>query len=239
MSAISRDLPRAEIRRRLSWVGFLSPLPDEELDALLTRAKFVRLGRGQVMVVGAEEHGDWMHVVLEGHIQVYETSKRSERELTISVLGGGSTVNGTGVVKRWTRDLNLRALEPSLVCRLLRGDLQDVIRRNPEVGIALAENLATMSMLMEDRWADMVEKEITERLAGLIYMLGEMYGIVTNDGPMLPTRYTHSQLASMIGSNREAVTRAFAKLRRAGAIEVKSRRVHIKDFDALRRAAGE
>jgi hypothetical protein len=29
---------------------------------------------------------------------------------------------------------------------------------------------------------------------------------------MNPTRYTHWQLASMIGSNREAVTRAFSEL---------------------------
>jgi CRP-like cAMP-binding protein len=31
-----------------------------------------------------------------------------------------------------------------------------------------------------------------------------------------PTRYTHQQLASMIGSNREAVTRALSELREDG-----------------------
>jgi CRP/FNR family cyclic AMP-dependent transcriptional regulator len=113
------------------------------------------------------------------------------------------------------------------------------MRRNPEVGIALAEELATLAMLMEDRWADTVEKEVTERLAGLLYMLGKLHGVVSKAGPMIPTRYTHRQLSSMIGSNREAVTRALAELQEGGSIEVRSRRVHIKDFDALRRHAGE
>ena len=113
------------------------------------------------------------------------------------------------------------------------------MRRNPEVGIGLARELATWSMLMEDRWADMVEKEVSERLAGLIYMLGELHGVVSKDGPMIPTRYTHRQLASMIGSNREAVTRAFSELQEGGSVEVRSRQVYIKDFDALRRHAGE
>jgi len=56
---------------------------------------------------------------------------------------------------------------------------------------------------------------------------------------MIPTRYTHQQLGSMVGSNREAVTRSFSGLQEAGAIEVRKRRVYVRDFDALRRSAGE
>jgi CRP-like cAMP-binding protein len=92
---------------------------------------------------------------------------------------------------------------------------------------------------MEDRWADMVEKEVSERLAGLIYMLVESTGVMTKQGPMIPTRYTHTQLSPMVGSNREAVTRAFAALQEVGAIEVKGRRIYVRDFDVLRRHAGE
>ena len=85
-------------------------------------------------------------------------------------------------------------------------------------------------MLMEDRWADMVEKEVSARLAGLIYMLVEDAGVMTPEGPMLPTRYTHAQLASMIGANREAVTRAIGELREGGCVEVKRRHFYVKDF---------
>jgi hypothetical protein len=41
-------------------------------------------------------------------------------------------------------------------------------------------------MLMEDRWADMVEREVSARLAGLIYMLVEEAGVMTPEGPVLP-----------------------------------------------------
>ena len=113
------------------------------------------------------------------------------------------------------------------------------MRANPEVGLRLARTLADQLQLMEDRWADMVEKEVPQRLAGLIYMLVEDVGMMTKEGPMIPTRYTHKQLASMVGSNREAVTRAFAQLQEGGCIEVKGRRVYVRDSDALRRSAGE
>jgi CRP-like cAMP-binding protein len=233
------DLPMREIRRRLSWVEFLSPLSEAEMTALLREARFVRLEEGKEMVVSPEEHAEWMLLTVAGQLQVFEASLSSGRELTLWVSGDGEAVCVTGLVPRWTRELHLRALETTLVCRVGRQALEEAVRRNPEVGLRLARTLANRLQLMEDRWADMVEKEVPERLAGLIYMLVESVGVMSKEGPMIPTRYTHKQLASMVGSNREAVTRAFAGLQECGAIEVKGRRVYVRDFDALRRGAGE
>ena len=232
-------MPMAEIKRRLSWVEFLAPLSEEELDHLVGGASFVRLEEKAVLVVGPEEHAQRMLIAVEGQLQVYEVALSSGREHTLWVLASGSAISATGVVPRWTRELYLRAMEPSVVCRIERQDLEALMRTNPEVGIELCRVLANQLMLMEDRWADMVEKEVSERLAGLIYMLVEGAGVMTPEGPMLPTRYTHAQLASMIGANREAVTRAIGQLREGGCVEVKRRHLYIKDYDALRQNAGE
>ncbi len=233
------DLPMREIKRRLSWVEFLSPLSEAEMAALLRDARFESLEEGEEIVVGPQEHAEWMLVVVAGQVQVYERSLRSGREMTLWVSGDGEAVCVTGLVPRWTRELHLRAIEPTLLCRVGREALEEVVRSNPEVGLRLARTLANRLQLMEDRWADMVEKEVSERLAGLIYMLVESAGVMTPEGPMIPTRYTHKQLFSMIGSNREAVTRTLADLQEGGAVEVKSRRVYVRDLGALRRSAGE
>jgi CRP/FNR family transcriptional regulator len=236
---MSADLPLREIKRRLSWVGFLELLSEEELDALVRGASYVRLDEGEVLVVGLEEQAERMLVLVAGQLQVYEVSLSTGRELTLSVLAEGSTVAATGLVPRWVRDLHVRALEPSVVCRVEREDLEELVRRNPEVGLGLARMLATQLMLMEDRWADAVEKEVSERLAGLLYVLVESEGVMTPEGPKIPAHYTHRQLASMIGSQREAVTRAFARLQEGGCVEVRGRRVYVRDLVALRRDAGE
>ena len=228
-----------EIRRRLSWVDFLAPLPEGELEDLARGASLVRLERGGELVVGNEEQAERMLIALEGQLQVYEVALGSGRELPLSVLDAGSPVGATGLVPRWVRNLHIRALESSVVCRIERQDLEALVRRNPEVGLGLSRMLATQLMLMEDRWADMVEKEVSARLAGVLYMLAESEGVMTPEGPMIPTRYTHAQLASMIGANREAVTRPIGALREGGCVEVKRRRVYVKDLDALRRDAGE
>jgi len=148
-----------EIRRRLSWVEFLAPLSEEGLVALLRDARFVRLEDGTEMVVGPQEHAERMLLVVAGQLQIYEVSARSGRELTLWVSGDGEVVCVTGLVPRWTRELHLRALEPSLVCAVESQALEAVVLGNPEAGLRLSRMLANRLQLMEDRWADMVEKE--------------------------------------------------------------------------------
>ena len=228
-----------EITKRLSWVEFLAPLSEEELKDLALEADLIRIEKGEELTVGPEKQAEGMLLLVLGQVQVYEVGLDSGREHTLWVLESGSLVSATGLVPRWVRDLHLRALEPSLMCRIDPEDVEALVERNPKVGLRLARTLATDLMLMEDRWADMVEKEVSKRLAALIYMLAEEVGVMSYEGPMIPTRYTHRQLGSMIGANREAVTRAIKELREEGCIEVRSRQIYVKDFGALRRCAGE
>lgn len=49
--------------------------------------------------------------------------------------------------------------------------------------------------------------------------------------------YTHERLGTMIGAGRVAVTRAFAGLREAEAVEQRERLIRVLDMEALERAA--
>ncbi len=132
----------------------------------------------------------------------------------------------------------LRALEPALLCYLEQGDLERLIRSNPEVGLGLARLLAGKLVWMEARWADLAAKEVPARLASMLLLLIESEGVVTSEGYRIPTRYTHQQMATMIGANRESTTRAFGRLQEEGAVQLRDRYIYVKDVEALRRASG-
>src|SRR5919202_5658986 len=104
--------PIEEIKRSLSWVEFLEPLSEEELDERVGHSDFERLEAGEVLVVGPEEHAQRMLVVVAGQLQVYEVALNSGREHTLWVLGSGQAVGSTGLIPRWTRELHMRALGP-------------------------------------------------------------------------------------------------------------------------------
>ena len=90
----------------------------------------------------------------------------------------------------------------------------------------------------EARLEDVTLKGVTARLASLISSLVESEGVVSGrDYLKIPTHYTHQHLGTMIGANREAVTRAFAQLQDDGIVELRRRLIYVADAQALARTA--
>ncbi len=123
------------------------------------------------------------------------------------------------------------------VCILKREDVERLVREYPDVGLKVMQVLSERLRLYENRLEDIGLKSVPARLASLILQLAESEGIMTPEGPKIPTHYAHWQLAAMIGASRVSVTNAFAHLQDIGAVELKRRHIYIKDVEALERAA--
>ena len=64
-------------------------------------------------------------------------------------------------------------------------------------------------------------------------LLAESEGVMANGKQVLiPTRYTHEMLSTMIGSTREGVSRAFGRLQNEGAVELRRRQICLKDLES-------
>ena len=122
---------------------------------------------------------------------------------------------------------------------MCRADVERLILDKPRVGLQLVHLLAERLTTHEIRMEDLAMREVPARLARLILLLVENEGLRTSTSYKLPTRYTHQQLGSMIGANREAVTRALARLREIGVVYVKRRYIHVEDIEALKRATDD
>jgi CRP/FNR family cyclic AMP-dependent transcriptional regulator len=227
--------PPAEQQRLLARVDILEQLPPEEVGHLALRSTSVRLGAGEA--VALDESWRSILLLVSGRARVHE-SGTGDQDLTLSMAEGGTVIGQTGFAPRRARVLRVEALEPSVVHSLAWDDLEDLVFRNPKVGVKTIRLLSERLAVCEGRLSEMVRKEVPARLAGLILGLSEHQGVVTSDGMRrIPTRFTHHQLASMVGSNREAVTRAFGRLRNAGAVEIRHRHICVTDADALERLA--
>jgi CRP/FNR family transcriptional regulator, cyclic AMP receptor protein len=67
-----------------------------------------------------------------------------------------------------------------------------------------------------------------------------LQGVVDHRGGYsLPFAYTHEELGTMIGAGRVAVTRALRELQEEGAVELRRRRIHVKDPESLQRVADQ
>jgi CRP/FNR family transcriptional regulator, cyclic AMP receptor protein len=119
-----------------------------------------------------------------------------------------------------------------------REDLERLVLDRPEVGLRMMDLLAERLAESNERMAEVAHKEVFPRLASQVLRLLEGEGVVDREGGQrLRTAYTHEELGAMVGANRVAVTRALGRLQDEGMVEVRRRRIHVRDPEALRRIA--
>jgi CRP/FNR family cyclic AMP-dependent transcriptional regulator len=232
---VIEDAPLKELEHLLAKVDILEPLPPEELERLALLSSSMRLEAGQA--VALDEDRETLLLLASGRVRVHEPSTTGGGpDLTFSMVEDGTVVGQSGFALRLSRILRVEALQPSTMLVLRWEDFEELVLRNPEVGIKTIRLLSERLAACEGRLSDLIRKEVPARLAGVILSLSEHQGIVTGNGSRrIPTRYTHQQLASMVGSNREAVTRALGGLSKAGALEIRGRHIYLTDADALQR----
>ena len=229
------DAPVKEPERLLARVDILEPLLPEEVERLALLSSSMRLEAREAITL--DEDRETLLLLASGWVRVHEPSAAGP-DLTITMVENGTVVGQSGIAARFSRALRIEALQPSTLLVLGWEDFENLVFRHPEVGIKTLRLLSKRLAVCEARLSDMVHKEVPARLAGLILRLSEYEGLVTDDGSCrIPTRYTHQQLASLVGSNREAVTRAMGRLRREGGVEVRNRYIHVVDIHALVRMA--
>jgi CRP/FNR family transcriptional regulator, cyclic AMP receptor protein len=215
----------------LAKVDILQSLSSEEIERLALLSGSVYLGAGETFAL--DEDLRTLLLLVSGRVRVQEPNAAGPG-LTISMVEDRTVVAQTGSAPQRSQPLRVEALDPSVVRVLEWEDFEDLVHRNPEVGLKTISLLSERLAVYEGRLSDLIRKKVPARLASLILGLSEHQGVVTADGSrMIPTRYTHQQLASMVGSNREALTRAFGRLRKSGAVEVRDRHIYVTDADAL------
>jgi CRP/FNR family cyclic AMP-dependent transcriptional regulator len=232
---VIEGVPQEEQPWPLAKVDILQSLSSEEIKRLALLSDSVHLGAGDVFALDEDRRA--VVLLTSGRVRVHEPNAAGPG-LTISMVEDPTVVAQTGFAAWPPRTLFVEALELS-VLRVLEGEaFDDLVRGNPEVGVKTIRVLGERLSACEGRLSDLARKEVPARLASLILGLSKRQGIITAEsGCMIPTRYTHNQLASMVGSNREAVTRAFRKLRDAGAVELSNRHIYVTKADALERLA--
>ncbi|HET7478721.1 MAG TPA: Crp/Fnr family transcriptional regulator [Rubrobacteraceae bacterium] len=221
--------------RLLSMVDIFEPLSREEIEAINWRRLETSVGRGETFYMPMDL-GETLFILKSGRVRLFKKSADG-REFTLAVLESGTVFGEMSITAQRLRNAYAQAIEPSRIAAMCRADVERLIMEKPRVGLQLIHLLSDRLNAYEIRMEDLAFKKVPARLASLIFLLIESQGVRTSTGYKIPTRYTHQQLGTMIGANREAVTRAFSILREAGAVEVRRRYICVENLEVLQKAA--
>src|SRR5215218_1263971 len=223
----------------LSRVDIFESLSKEEiwvlLRDLLQRNAEINLSAGEVFYTPQELDGK-LFILIKGRVRIYKME--AAREFTLEVVDAGTVFGEMAFTAHRLRNAYAEATEPSILLAMERAEVERLIQQKPLVGLRMISLLSERLHHYETRMEDVTLKEVPARLASLILFLVKSEGVQVPGEIRVPTRYTHEHLGTMIGANREAVTRAFGRLQDEGALQIRRRLIYVDDVQALERAAG-
>jgi len=223
--------------RLLSLVDIFEPLSTEEIAQLNGQLSDIHLEAGEIFF-SPQDRSEKLFLLQKGRVRIYRTS--DGHEFTLAVVDEGTVFGEMALTAQQLQGAYAQAMKPCEISIMGREDLERLMLDKPQVGLKISHLLSERLRRYESRLEDLTLKGVTARLASLLLLLLESEGVVSGGHQLkIPTHYTHEHLGTMIGTAREAVTRAFSKLQDQGVVELRRRLIYIVDAEALRQVAQE
>ena len=182
---------------------------------------------------------DQLYFLLEGTIRLYKIYG-DYKEATVALLREGGVFGKLSLVEGRWQDVFAEAVTDVRVAGVQKATLTEVVKRRPEFAVKLFASFSERLRQSDEVIESLLHREVSTRLATLLLNLGDRFG-ETNDGEgaVLDVRLTHQDLANMVASTREAVSKVMSEFQREGSIEVQNRKIVLTDKGALtERASG-
>jgi CRP-like cAMP-binding protein len=212
-------------------------LTPEQREQVERRISYATYPAGHLFYV-PEDSGDRLLILRRGRVRIYKLSPEG-RALTLLVLQPAAIFGEMMLVDEWVQDSFAEAMTECVVGALGRDDLRRVLGSYPAVALRFMEVMSQRLRALERKLADVAFKSVPQRLAAVLLNLADQDPERSNHtGPPAVVRYTHQQLAEMIGSYRETVTKAIGEFREAGLIRVEEEAIQLTDMARLQKLAG-
>ena len=167
-----------------------------------------------------------LYFLLEGTIRLYKLYGEF-KEATTALLKDRGVFGKLSLVEGQWQDVFAEAVTDVRVAGVRKSALTEAIRHNPRLAIELFACFSERLTQSDEVIESLVHREVSARLATLLLKLGERFGEENGTGTTLDVRLTHQELANMIASTREAVSKVMSEFQRDGTIEVQNRKITI------------
>jgi CRP-like cAMP-binding protein len=200
-----------------------------EIEALARTVTRVRKAAGAALVREGQT-GDALYVILRGRVNLVRHNA-SGRDLILSSLSAGDIVGEFVALDGMVATSTAIAAIPTEIARIPADALQAHLRRDPTT---LARLLKSLTLKLEDVEAvasGLALCDVEERLRRTLVRLAKRQGRAAGavDARVIAPMPTQSELARMVGSCRETVSRTLSAMARGGLLSTTGRRLVLND----------
>jgi CRP/FNR family transcriptional regulator, dissimilatory nitrate respiration regulator len=215
------------IREVVGSSALFNGLPPEQLDRIIRIIVKKSYGRGETIFFEGD-NGTGFYMVDSGKVKIYKMSL-SGKEQILHIFGPGEPFGEVPVFHGQPFPATAEALMKSTLLFFPRDKFIQLVHETPSIALNM---LAVLSLRLR-RFTSQIEnlslKEVPSRLAGYLLYLSEEQG----NADVIELEISKGQLASLLGTIPETLSRIFSKMSEEGLIEVEGRTIRIMNHAGL------
>ena len=216
-------------RELLHRVSIFADLDAEALSGLEQLAFEKRFARDNV-IVGQQDPGDALFVVCSGRVKVVLYGD-SGREVILSIFKPGDFFGEMSLLDNQPRSANVIALTDATLLILERRAFAEHLQRHPNMALDVLAEMSRRLRRADSIIGNLALLDVYGRVARFLRELGQAEGESGDGCVIIRNRPTQREIASMIGTSRETVSRALSEFQRRGFLEASGRKIVL--FEAL------
>jgi len=200
---------------------------------MLEQVKFTAMyPKGSLLFVEGEP-ARGVFVLCSGKVKL-TTSSSEGRTLILRIAGAGDLLGASAVFLQKSYEMSVETIEPCQINFIRSEEFMAWIQNDREAMMSVARQLSGDYYAAQREIRSFgLAQTTTEKLARLVLDWCDQGGEKTASGMRLKVLLTHEEIAQMIGTTRETVTRLLTSLRSKKVIEVKGSTVNVMKMDAL------
>jgi CRP-like cAMP-binding protein len=210
--------------------SFVQQLPDAERDALLDAGTPLRFEDDQILLLQGEP-GDFLYVLTSGLVKVMVEAVTGATT-TLALRSRGDLLGEFALLDNQPRTATARAAGSVTALKVGATAFLAFAGRSPEIQATVTRSLLAKMRSTTDRRAAERLWEAKDRLAQVLYDLGERYGQPDPEG-MIRIPVTQSELGDLAGVAVSTAERVLKDLRKQGVVSTRYRQITIKDMPYL------
>jgi CRP/FNR family transcriptional regulator len=220
-------MENSTLRDAVGTSPLFNGLPKEQIDHVVKIVIKKQYNRGETIFFEGDD-GKGFYMVESGKVKIYKMSL-SGKEHILHIFGPGEPFGEVPVFHGQPFPATAEALMKTTLLFFPRDKFVQLVHEMPSIALNM---LAVLSMRLR-RFASQIEnlslKEVPARLADYLLYLSEEKG----NADTIELEISKGQLASLLGTIPETLSRIFAKMSEEGLIAVEGRTIRILDREGL------
>lgn len=221
-----------ETKKLLQEMPLFRELSDDELEPIVSISK-ARFYKNRVFVFMQGDPLDRVFFIKSGKVKIYKTDLTGKEQI-ISVLQAGEMFPHAGFFRKGNYPAHAEIIEDATLIVTPISEFEHILIQYPEVCIKLFKVLGEKIIDLQNRLEEQILHNTYEQIIMLILRLCKTNGNALGDKFVLTTQFTNKDLANMIGTSRETVSRTLNQLKKKNLIDTNENGYYMIDATNLK-----